>query len=74
VASLFAIELEAAGVPGAGALKGLVFLTILLTVSVQGFTAPALAKALGLVQPGSEAAGDAGVGLATGLEQQPGGQ
>jgi NhaP-type Na+/H+ or K+/H+ antiporter len=51
VASLFAIELQAAGIAGAGALKGLVFLTILLTVGIQGFTAPLLAQALGLVQP-----------------------
>lgn len=49
VASLFALELEAAGIPGAGALKGLVFLTILLTVGIQGFTAPWLAAQLGLV-------------------------
>ena len=51
VASLFAIQLQEAGLAGAGALKGLVFLTILLTVGIQGFTAPALAKRLGLVQP-----------------------
>ena len=51
VASLFAIELQAAGIAGAGALKGLVFLTILLTVGIQGFTAPLLAQTLGLVQP-----------------------
>ena len=41
VASLFALELEAAGIAGAGALKGLVFLAILLTVGIQGFTAGA---------------------------------
>ena len=34
VASLFALKLDAAGVSGGGALKGLVFLTILLTVVV----------------------------------------
>ena len=56
VASLFALELEAAGIAGAGALKGLVFLAILLTVGIQGFTAPWLAGRLGLVTPG-EAAG-----------------
>ena len=54
VASLFALELEAAGIPGAGSLKGLVFLTILLTVGIQGFTAPVLAQRLGLVQEGAE--------------------
>ena len=51
VGSLFALRLEEAGVPGAGLLKGLVFLTILLTVGLQGATAPALAAWLGLSQP-----------------------
>ena len=48
VASLFALELEQAGVPAAGALKGLVFLTILMTVGLGGITAPWLARKLGL--------------------------
>ena len=48
VGSLFALRLEEAGVPGAGLLKGLVFLTILLTVGLQGATAPWLARRLGL--------------------------
>lgn len=84
VASLFALELNQAGIPGAGALKGLVFLTILLTVGIQGFTAPVLARRLGLVLPegervplepaGLEAAADAGAVLAAAVEQQPGGQ
>jgi NhaP-type Na+/H+ or K+/H+ antiporter len=76
VASLFALELQAVGVQGAGALKGLVFLTILLTVVVQGFSAPLLAQKLGLVEPEepSEAALDAAASLTAGLEQQPGGE
>ncbi|QNJ06723.1 Na+/H+ antiporter/ CPA1 family [Synechococcus sp. MEDNS5] len=49
VASLFAIRLEQAGVLGAGRLQGLVFLTILMTVGLQGLTAQPLAKALGLI-------------------------
>ena len=67
VASLFALKLSAAGLPGGGALKGLVFLTIVVTVALQGFTAPLLAERLGL-----KAALDAGAGLTAGLEQQPG--
>jgi len=78
VASLFALELEAAGVQGAGALKGLVFLTILLTVVVQGFSAPLLAQKLGLVEleldAASEAALDPAASLTAGLQQQPGGE
>jgi NhaP-type Na+/H+ or K+/H+ antiporter len=58
VASLFALRLDEAGVPGGGALKGLVFLTILLTVGIQGFTAAALARRLGLVEPESELAAE----------------
>jgi NhaP-type Na+/H+ or K+/H+ antiporter len=50
VASLFALQLDQAGQPGGATLKGLVFLTILFTVSVQGFTAPWLARWLGLVE------------------------
>ncbi len=49
VASLFSIRLEQAGVLGAGRLQGLVFLTILMTVGIQGLTAKPLAKALGLL-------------------------
>ena len=50
VASLFAIRLEQAGILGAGRLQGLVFLTILMTVGIQGLTAQPLARALGLVE------------------------
>jgi NhaP-type Na+/H+ or K+/H+ antiporter len=56
VASLFALQLEEAGIEGGGALKGLVFLTILLTVGLQGATAPWLARRLGLTVPAEEAA------------------
>lgn len=56
VASLFALQLEEAGIDGGGALKGLVFLTILLTVGVQGSMAPWLARRLGLTVPEGEAA------------------
>jgi NhaP-type Na+/H+ or K+/H+ antiporter len=51
VASLFAIRLEQAGILGAGRLQGLVFLTILMTVGIQGLSAPLLAQRLGLVEP-----------------------
>jgi len=51
VASLFSIRLEQAGVLGAGRLQGLVFLTILMTVGIQGLTAQPLAKAFGLLAP-----------------------
>jgi NhaP-type Na+/H+ or K+/H+ antiporter len=82
VASLFAIRLEQAGVVGAGRLQGLVFLTILLTVGLQGLSAGPLARWLGLVDPEgsgseaprSEAATDAGAVGAAAVQQQPGGQ
>ena len=48
VASLFSIRLEQAGVLGAGRLQGLVFLTILMTVGIQGLTAKPLANYLNL--------------------------
>jgi len=78
VASLFALRLVEAGVPGASSLKGLVFLTILVTVGLQGFTAPALARRLALVDPepeavspteSSEAAPQPGDVLANGAQQ-----
>ena len=62
VASLFAIRLEQAGVVGAGRLQGLVFLTILLTVGLQGLSAGPLARWLQLVDP--EGADGAGPGAA----------
>jgi len=54
VASLFAIRLEQAGVLGAGRLQGLVFLTILMTVGLQGLTAQPLAHWLGLIAADEE--------------------
>ena len=48
VASLFSIRLEQAGVLGAGRLQGLVFLTILMTVGIQGLSAKPLANRLEL--------------------------
>ena len=53
VASLFSIRLEQAGVLGAGRLQGLVFLTILMTVGIQGLTAKPLAKFLELTEKNS---------------------
>ena len=50
VASLFSIRLEQAGVLGAGRLQGLVFLTILMTVGIQGLSAKPLANRLDLAQ------------------------
>ncbi len=50
VASLFSIRLEQAGILGAGRLQGLVFLTILMTVGIQGLTAKPLANQLELDQ------------------------
>ena len=53
VASLFSIRLEQAGILGAGRLQGLVFLTILLTVGIQGLTARPLANMLDLIEKDS---------------------
>ncbi len=50
VASLFSIRLEQAGILGAGRLQGLVFLTILMTVGIQGLSAKPLANRLDLCQ------------------------
>ncbi|MCS5705925.1 cation:proton antiporter [Synechococcus sp. FGCU-3] len=61
VASLFALQLDNAGVPGGGSLKGLVFLMILLTVGIQGFTAPVLARRLNLVEPPEDDSASAAV-------------
>jgi len=50
VASLFSIRLEQAGILGAGRLQGFVFLTILMTVGIQGLSAKPLANRLELGQ------------------------
>jgi len=50
VASLFSIRLEQAGILGAGRLQGLVFLTILMTVGIQGLSAKPLVNRLELCQ------------------------
>ena len=47
---LIAAIFEQAGILGAGRLQGLVFLTILMTVGLQGLTAQPLAQALVLVK------------------------
>lgn len=75
VASLFALQLEEAGIEGGGPLKGLVFLTILITVGVQGATAPWLAQRLGLTLPleddaGTEPSGGEGEGARAAPDQQ----
>jgi NhaP-type Na+/H+ or K+/H+ antiporter len=78
VASLFAIRLEQAGVVGAGRLQGLVFLTILLTVGLQGLSAGPLARRLQLTgEPAAAASEDAGEAqpvVPAAVQQQPGGQ
>ncbi|MEB3234143.1 MAG: cation:proton antiporter [Cyanobacteriota bacterium] len=58
VAALFSIRLEDAGVLGAGRLQGLVFLTILMTVGLQGLTAGPLAARLDLIGPPADAASE----------------
>ena len=51
VAALFGILLTDAGVPGGEGLEALVFVTVGLTVTVQGLTAGAVARLLGVDQP-----------------------
>ena len=66
VASLFALRLYEAGVEGAGALQGLVFLTILMTVGLQGFTADSPGGPAG---PAPQRGGDGGGGAPAGGSQ-----
>jgi NhaP-type Na+/H+ or K+/H+ antiporter len=54
IASLFAGVLEAGGVEGGRELRALVFLTIAITVVVQGGTAPLVARFLGVRARGRE--------------------
>ena len=56
-ASLFALRLEEAGILGASRVQGLVFLTILVTVTLNGLLAPLLARRLHLTQGQPAAAG-----------------
>ncbi len=51
VSSLFAQELDSAGIPGGAELRALVFLVIATTVLVQGLTGGALARWLGVRRP-----------------------
>ncbi len=71
VASLFAIRLEQAGILGAGRLQGLVFLTILMTVGIQGLTAQPLARLLGLIAPQPEPNSISGSDLETATQPLP---
>ncbi|ELR96606.1 sodium:proton antiporter [Gloeocapsa sp. PCC 73106] len=48
IASLFAILLTSSGISGGEAIKALVFLTIIMTVFIQGLTARWIAKGLGI--------------------------
>ncbi|MEM1240875.1 MAG: cation:proton antiporter [Cyanobacteria bacterium P01_H01_bin.26] len=50
VASLFAILLTERGLNGGDSIKALVFLTIIMTVFIQGLTARSIAKFLGITQ------------------------
>jgi NhaP-type Na+/H+ or K+/H+ antiporter len=50
-AAAFALEFNEAGVAGADTLKGMVFLVVLLTVTIQGGGAPWVAGWLGVVPP-----------------------
>ncbi|MEM7064737.1 MAG: cation:proton antiporter [Cyanobacteria bacterium P01_B01_bin.77] len=50
VASLFAILLTERGINGGDSIKALVFLTIIMTVFIQGLTARSIAKFLGITQ------------------------
>lgn len=51
VASLFAVRLQEAGVPGGDELRALVFSVIALTVVVQGLTGGIVARLLGVDEP-----------------------
>jgi NhaP-type Na+/H+ or K+/H+ antiporter len=51
VAGLFAFELDAAGIAGGDALEALVFVTVAVTVLLQGTTAASVAAALGIDRP-----------------------
>ncbi|MCZ6651368.1 MAG: sodium:proton antiporter [Acidobacteria bacterium] len=54
MATLFALSLSRAGIPGGEDLKALVFMVIAVTVLVQGLTGGWLARALGLRRPSNQ--------------------
>lgn len=59
LASFMAVELKAWSMPGGAALSGLVFLTVVMTVVVQGGSAPWVARRLGIMpKPVVVAGGD----------------
>ena len=59
-ASLFALLLSERGITGGAAIKSLVFLTVMLTVTLQGLTAGPLAKGLGLTESAASVAAESG--------------
>jgi NhaP-type Na+/H+ or K+/H+ antiporter/Trk K+ transport system NAD-binding subunit len=50
-ATFFALELDTLGMPGGDALKGLAFLVVIFTVTIEGAGAPWVARKLGVVPP-----------------------
>jgi len=62
VASLFALALRGAGIPGGEALLAVVFVTIFVTVTLAGLTAPLVARLLGLTSQAGKLAIVVGAG------------
>ena len=63
VASVFSLELEHAGVPGASALTPITFAVIIATVLIYGFGAGPFARWLGLAQQSNQGVLIAGAGM-----------